>query len=259
MSKLNKDMCLEYFSKTYPLGKEITLINGDVIEIVGKDLSHFSKYFIKFRGYEGIKSVFSSEIKRGSIKNNENPNVFGVGYIGLGVENVKKDKEYEKIYSCWHNMLKRCYDYVYKENKISYDGVTVSKEWYNFSNFYKWYKNNYIEGYELDKDLMQIGIDLKVYSKDTCCFLPRIVNNYLRRDRLDNSEKLQGLFFNEIENKWVVSKVPFGESKRKCKRFKTQEEAIKYLNNFNTAQTEKVKDYLRSLNYLPEEIIQLIK
>lgn len=43
-----------------------------------------------------------------------------------------------------------------------------------FSNFLKWFNGNYIKGYALDKDILIKGN--KVYSPETCCFVPYEIN-----------------------------------------------------------------------------------
>ena len=60
-----------------------------------------------------------------------------------------------------------------------YDGVYVCEEWLNFQVFAEWYFNHsfYDVGYDLDKDLLVRGN--KVYSPDTCCMLPNIINSGL--------------------------------------------------------------------------------
>ena len=52
--------------------------------------------------------------------------------------------------------------------------VTVAEEWLTFSTFASWYKANFVEGYQLDKDLKVKGNTL--YSPDTCLFIPTEVN-----------------------------------------------------------------------------------
>ena len=87
------------------------------------------------------------------------------------------------VYSIWNGMLRRCYSDVELRKKPSYKGVTVCKEWHKLSNFKKWFDENYIEGYQLDKDILANG-DSKVYSPETCCFIPAQLNAMLtKRDR----------------------------------------------------------------------------
>lgn len=82
----------------------------------------------------------------------------------------------DKAYMVWNNMLRRCYSgEVYKFP--TYQDCTVCEEWKNYSVFRKWYYNNYIEGFELDKDLTSIGNT--VYSPEFCSFVPKEVNSLL--------------------------------------------------------------------------------
>lgn len=41
--------------------------------------------------------------------------------------------------------------------------------------FAEWYKKNYIENFHLDKDIL--CKDCKIYSPETCCFVPQEINN----------------------------------------------------------------------------------
>ena len=69
--------------------------------------------------------------------------MYGIGYIGH-----TKDIE-RKSYKIWNDMLKRCYT-VYNENKdVSYRSCVVSSEWHSYSNFKKWFDENY---YEVDNE-----------------------------------------------------------------------------------------------------------
>ena len=80
-------------------------------------------------------------------------------------------------YSVWRDMLVRCYSNRLKEKSPSYIGVTCCEEWLLFTNFAKWFKNNYIEGYQLDKDILVKGN--KTYSPNTCIFVPQKINSFL--------------------------------------------------------------------------------
>lgn len=110
-------------------------------------------------------------VRKGQVKDNFHPTIHGVGYLGDATL-----KGNTVSYSVWSNMLGRCYD---STNTRHYCygavGVTVDTEWHNFSNFLSWWEEYYIEGYQLDKDLLAAE-DVKVYSSDTCCFLPARLN-----------------------------------------------------------------------------------
>ena len=87
-------------------------------------------------------------------------------------------------------MLQRCYrnDERYK----SYRGVEVAEEWHNYSNFLKWFNAQIYDSscigewkLQLDKDLLSEG-GKKIYSPETCCFLPNSINSLLAK--IDFSE-----------------------------------------------------------------------
>lgn len=85
-----------------------------------------------------------------------------------------------KARSYWRAMLQRCYDEKFLKNHPTYQGCYVCNEWLTFSNFLKWFERFYKEGYELDKDLLS-GKENKIYSPNTCCFLPHELNSLICR------------------------------------------------------------------------------
>lgn len=78
--------------------------------------------------------------------------------------------------SVWKSMMDRCYNET-TSNYIRYGaiGVTVCKEWHVYENFYDWFKDNYIEGFSLDKDIAVEGN--KEYSPIGCSFVPLSINS----------------------------------------------------------------------------------
>lgn len=80
-------------------------------------------------------------------------------------------------YAAWSGMLMRCYCETYQKSYPTYKGCSVCAEWLRFSTFQTWYSTNYKEGFELDKDLLVPGN--KVYSPDTCRYVPHYINSLL--------------------------------------------------------------------------------
>lgn len=102
--------------------------------------------------------------------------VYGVGFNDV-IGKVKDTEYYKK----WLLMLYRCYHPTQAKHSKSYNDVFVCNEWLNLSNFKRWFENpenGYKEGYQLDKDLLVKGN--KVYSPDTCCFLPPEINSIIK-------------------------------------------------------------------------------
>lgn len=78
-------------------------------------------------------------------------------------------------YNTWKNMFRRCYSD--SEDNQTYKGCTVCPEWLVFSNFKGWMSNQRWEGMCLEKDIL--FRKNKLYSPQTCRFVPREVNNAL--------------------------------------------------------------------------------
>jgi len=89
--------------------------------------------------------------------------------------NVFGAKESCPCYQQWSGMLNRCYSEKQQERQPTYKGVTVCEEWLTFSNFLMWWKENQIEGWQIDKDLLSDG---KVYSPESCIFIPSWLNKF---------------------------------------------------------------------------------
>ena len=107
--------------------------------------------------------------------NKNNPTVYGVGYLGTGIYKTVVNGKRSKVYYAWNNVLERCYSKKLHLRKPTYIGTVICESWECFQKFAQWYENNYIEGFQLDKDILQKGN--KIYSPETCCFVPREINN----------------------------------------------------------------------------------
>ncbi|GLI82357.1 hypothetical protein ANABIO32_00430 [Rossellomorea marisflavi] len=112
---------------------------------------------------------------KGAVLDPYHKTAYGKGYIGEGEFTVKGNKV---IYTTWRNMFQRCYYDKFHETHRSYKDCEVSPKWFNFQDFAQWYTDNHYsveeETMNLDKDILVKGN--KVYSPDTCCFVPRTIN-----------------------------------------------------------------------------------
>ena len=76
-------------------------------------------------------------------------------------------------YRAWKDMLKRSYSQRCHAMQPTYSGVTVCDEWHSFMSFRRWWIENQIDGWQLDKDIMS---DSREYSPETSIFVPRWLN-----------------------------------------------------------------------------------
>ena len=90
----------------------------------------------------GTKVIASaSNIKKGSIKDPNYPNVYGVGYIGHGKYASKVNGVQPTSYKRWKEMLNRCYNVNAPEyNNYGGRGVTVTPVWHNYQNYAAWWE-----------------------------------------------------------------------------------------------------------------------
>lgn len=93
---------------------------------------------------------------------------------GFGINDLAPNECRKIVYVVWRSMICRCYDKKYQESKPTYIGCKVCDEWRYLSAFKKWFDDNYVDGYQLDKDILASGN--KIYSPDTCCFVPPEIN-----------------------------------------------------------------------------------
>lgn len=141
--------------------------------------------------------------------------------LGVGVNDVPVPTRSGNIrndaYRTWKSMLERCYSDKYHQKEPAYICCSVCEEWKVYSVFKRWFDENYVEGYALDKDILVKGN--KVYSPDTCCFVPNEIN---------------ALF---IKHDGKRGKYPIGVSannKKFCARINVFQKGSVWLGSFNT-------------------------
>lgn len=145
--------------------------DGDLLVLKYVNANEVQAKFLS-TGY--IKMTTAGNIRKGAVKDPYRPSTFGVGYLGFGDHKANSRRHRSKAYECWHSMIQRCYSIKYQERHPWYAGCTVDPRWHNFQTFADWYYDNYVTGYELDKDTKYFGN--KVYSPDNCVFIPPSVN-----------------------------------------------------------------------------------
>lgn len=116
------------------------------------------------------------------IKNTGKPNYKAKHLVlGVGVNDLDVCARCNTCYEIWHSILQRTIDEKYKLLHKAYKDASICDEWLLLSNFKVWFDEHYVEGYCIDKDLL--GLKSKVYSPDTCCFLPEEINAAITREK----------------------------------------------------------------------------
>lgn len=110
------------------------------------------------------------------------------------MDNVKLKRLHSK-------MFERC-----KRKGTTYEGCSVSERFKNFEEFKKWCYEQVgfgKEGFHLDKDILVKGN--KIYSEDTCCFVPQEINSFYTRANKIRGKYPVGVFFNKRSGRFVAS------------------------------------------------------
>lgn len=136
---------------------------------------------VKFLNSGAIKSVRGQALRNGSVKDRMQPTVYGVGIVGD--QPISKDGKHFLSYCSWSGMIERCYDKNKHKTQKYYIGCSVSENFKFYTYFDEWCKMSKGFGlvdtngrsFELDKDILVL--DNKVYSEDTCCFVPSEINS----------------------------------------------------------------------------------
>ena len=108
-----------------------------------------------------------------------------------------------QFYRKWTGMLERCYSTKLKAKYPTYIGVTVCEEWLTFSVFKAWMEKQKWEDLELDKDIISHGS--KHYSPETCCFVPRALNNLLTNSAAARGDCPQGVTIYNATGKYQAN------------------------------------------------------
>lgn len=105
---------------------------------------------------------------------------------GVGVNDVSWQTQWfdsgillsrDPAYVNWANILQRCeVGGEYQKKQPTYKEVTVCQSWAKFSSFSMWWREHQVDGWQLDKDLLVPGN--KVYSPETCIFVPSWLNSF---------------------------------------------------------------------------------
>lgn len=98
--------------------------------------------------------------------------------FGIGVNDTLGHSN-KNAHQKWLQMMERCGSKEYKTRFPSYIDVTVCEEWKYFSRFKEWFDKYHVEGWQLDKDIL--FKKNKVYSPETCCFVPPEINYLLTK------------------------------------------------------------------------------
>ena len=210
--------------------------SGDFKVLKYNDATNVEIQFLT-TGYETTANL--QHIKSGNVKDPYSPSVHGVGVVGTKYPS-KVGGIQTKEYVLWCSMLKRCYSTTLKKQQPTYEGCEVSDNFKSYEYFYEWCQNQIGFGnrdWQLDKDLLIKGN--KIYSENTCVFIPREINQILVKCTASRGEYLIGVSWSKTNKAF---KAMVSRSKGRSEYlglFKTELEAF---NAYKQAKEEFIKE-----------------
>ena len=136
----------------------------------------YSKAVVIFLQTGNIVTTSMSVVKLGRIRDKSLNSISGG--CSLGETKSKINGVYKKSYMLWTNMITRCYRGKGSTKNPTYNKCEISELFKKYENFEEWCSKQIgfdQEGWALDKDILIKGN--KIYSEDTCCFVPVSINN----------------------------------------------------------------------------------
>lgn len=166
------------------------------------------------------------------------PRYYGVGYLGEGNFPTYIDKKITVAFSKWLSMLKRCYNKKYLIKEPAYKDCKVCDEFLCFQNYAKWFYENY---YEIEREKMELDKDIlikgnKIYSPETCVFIPSSINKSFETNKKRRGKCPIGVYETK-DNKYASS-----YKGKHLGRYQTKEEAFQVYKQFKEKGIKEVAD-----------------
>ena len=172
-----------------------SLNSGDFKVLKYNDARNVEIQFLK-TGYHKVAEM--KEVRNGNIKDPYLPSVCGVGIVGTKYPSSESRRN-TKEYKLWQSMLVRCYSDKYQKKQPTYEDCKCSENFKSYEYFYEWCNSQvgFKDGFHLDKDLLIKGN--KVYSENTCIFIPKEINSLLTKSTASRGKHLIGVSWNKAK------------------------------------------------------------
>ena len=239
--KTNKEFIEEakmVHGNKYDYSKVVYVNNNTKVEIVCPEHGSFFQ-----RPNDHLKKNGCPKERYNNIKGK----IYGKGINDLNCP-ISCNGIHYKFYQVWKSMFRRCYSLIFHTKQKTYSDCTVCDEWLLLSNFKRWFDENYIEGYCLDKDIRVHGN--RIYSPQTCCFIPKEINTIFITNKRIRGEFVIGVSHNG--SNYTATLLKWGKT---CYLgvFATEEEAFlaykREKESFIKEVANKYKDKLSEIAY----------
>lgn len=234
-------------------------INNFGSKIVIVNYRKYSDIDVYFPEYNWtFKNAHYSSFKKGNVKCPYEQRYYEIGYFGEGKYKVSENGKTTRYFNAWYNMLKRCYSEKYYNKNLTYTNCEVDEDWLNFQNFAKWYKENY---YEIEGEQMELDKDIlckhnKIYSPETCIFVPHGINALFTKSDKTRGDSCIGTYHRKNYKYQAYCRMinpKTGKSKREHLGFyNTQEKAFEIYKYYKERNIKDVADYYKDV--IPQKL-----
>ena len=187
----------------------------------------------------GYKTKTSNkEVRYGNIRDRLKPSVFNVGFIGNKYKTSVNHVDAIE-YKIWYSMLERCYSEKVHNVRNTYKDCEVSENVKSYEYFYQSANKQVgfnVKGFDLDKDLLTKGC--KVYSENSCVFLPSEINTLIIKCDKVRGDCPVGVTYHKSSNNYAAQISMFGKRKH-LGMFNTKLEAF---NSYKKAKECHIKE-----------------
>jgi hypothetical protein len=217
------DILYNYNSR---LGEKTITNEGYEIEII--EWFGVRNCTIKFENGVILYNIKYQGFKKKNIVNPYHPSLYGVGYLGIGKHTSKSTHNNMNYYKIWSSMIQRTNSEKRAKVSPTYSKCSVAEEWKCFQIFGDWFVKYHKKDFHLDKDILIKGN--KVYSPETCCFVPREINNQFKSYSDKYGELPKGVSFYKITKRFTTQISLYGK-RVALGYFNTPDEAFKVYKN----------------------------
>ena len=227
-----------------------------------KEIFNSNKILIEFQDEQKYQKIVThGDISKRSPFNPSNRVVYGVGYLGSEIPKIT-DNYYNKCYSSWHGMMERSFSEKRKSKQPEYKNCYCCEEWYNYSNFKKWFDENY---YEIEGERMCLDKDIlvknnKLYSPDTCIFVPNFINVLFTKTNKFRGNYPIGVYYKKKLKKYIAQCSEIQSNGKKSQThlgvFKTPEDAFSAYKEYKENVIKQVADKYKEV--IPNKLYEAL-
>lgn len=188
-------------------GREYETLQYGKVKII--EYQSATDVVVQFENTGYVTTVSVGNLKKGFVKDRSVPTVCNFGIIGdqdIRDEHGNIEKEYRR----WESMLSR----VYGRPTNTYLGCEVCLKFQKYKDFKDWCGKQIgfdQDGWHLDKDILFKGN--KVYSPETCCFVPSEINTLFVKQQNIRGKYPLGVSYEKRTKRFQANISIFGKNK----------------------------------------------